>query len=68
MIGELRNTGSEDSYPRITVTLYDANGKKLSVNTGALTGGELEADASGPFITLISTSSDDVASFRLQIK
>ena len=35
---------------------------------GAVTGGELEAAASCLFITLISTSSDDVASFRLQIK
>jgi len=68
MIGELRNMGSKDVYPRITVTLYNAAGKMLSVNTGAVTGGELGAGASGPFITLISTASDDVASYRLQIK
>jgi len=67
MIGELRNTGSKDIYPNIVVTLYDADGKMLAVTAGVVTSGSLAAGRSAPFTTLITTPSDDVKIYRVQI-
>ncbi len=69
MIGEIRNAGAGDShYVDIVITLYDDAGKMLAVTSGGLRGGALDTGKSSPFSGLISTPSEEVASYRLQIR
>jgi hypothetical protein len=71
LTGEIRNTGDEavETYSvRITLTVYDEDGKILDTFTVSPSFGPIGAGQSSPFdVALSDTAMEDVGRYRLQI-
>lgn len=69
IIGDLTNTGDQPlKYTELIVTLFDADGTILGVETTYAKLQTIEPGQTSPFRLMATAAGDDVASYRIQIE